>query len=145
VSTLARVGGWYTIGLAAGLGAGIGVLLAAVVAVSRAGVVGAALLAAVAGGAVALAFADWPEVTAGGLGGALAAAGATPFVAGALGRGGTRAATALLVAIGAVVLAALAFVPIVGYVEAPAVVALGARLRRRAGRTYAGLRMLARD
>lgn len=139
------MGGWYTIGLAAGFGAGIGVLLAAVVGVSRAGVAGAALLAAVAGGALALTFGDWPEATAGALGSALAAAGATPFVAGALGRGGTRAATVLLVAIGAVALAALAFIPIVGYVEPPAVVALGARLRRRAGRTYAGLRSLARD
>ena len=52
---------------------------------------------------------------------------------------------ALLVVIGAVVVAALAFVPVVGYVEALALPALGMRLRRRAGKRYAGLRTLARD
>ena len=45
----------------------------------------------------------------------------------------------------ALVGAALAFVPIVGYLEAAAVLALGARLRRRAPETHAGLRTLARD
>ena len=60
-------------------------------------------------------------------------------------RGGTRIATALLVVIGAVVVAALAFVPVVGYLEALALPALGMRLRRRAGKRYAGLRTLARD
>ena len=44
-----------------------------------------------------------------------------------------------------VVLAALAFVPALGYVEAAAAPVLAARLRRRADRTYAGLRVLARD
>lgn len=139
------MGGWYTIGLAAGLGGGLGVLFAAPAAAWRGGMPVAALLALLAGGGVALVFGDWPEAAAGALGGALAAAGATPLVAGALARGGTRAATALLVAAGAVVLAALAFVPVVGYLEPPAIALLGARLRRRAGRTFAGLRILARD
>jgi hypothetical protein len=139
------VGGWYTIGLAAGFGGALGVLLAGLVGASRVGLPGAALLALLAGGAVALAFGDWPEIVGGALGGALAAAGATPLVAGALARGGTRIATAALVAVAAVLVAALAFVPIVGYLEPPAVAFLGARLRRRAGRTYAGLRILARD
>jgi hypothetical protein len=139
------VGGWYTIGLAAGLGGALGVLFAGLLGASRAGLVGAALLALVAGGAVALAFGDWPEIAGGGLGGLLAAAGATQLVSGALERGGTRAATAALVAVAAVLVAALAFVPLLGYVEPPAVAFLGLRLRRRAGRTYAGLRILARD
>jgi hypothetical protein len=139
------VGGWYTIGLAAGLGAGLGVLAAALLAGTRAGVPGAALLAAAAGAALALAFGDWPEAVAGGLGGALAAAGAAPIARGALARGGTRAGTTLLVGAGAVVLAALAFVPILGYLEPVLVAGLGVRLRRRAGQTYAGLRILARD
>ena len=82
---------------------------------------------------------------AGGVGGILGALGALPLVAGSLGRGGTRAATALLVVLGAAVVAALAFVPVVGYVEALALPALGLRLRRRAGKRYAGLRTLARD
>jgi hypothetical protein len=46
---------------------------------------------------------------------------------------------------GAIVVAGLAFVPIVGYVELVAVPAVGMRLRKRAGKRYAGLRTLARD
>jgi hypothetical protein len=139
------VGAWYTIGLAAGLGGGLGVLLAGVIGVMRGGILVAVPLALVAGGALAYAFWDWPEIVAGALGGALAAVGAIPMVAGALARGGTRVATAVLVALGAVVVAALAFVPLVGYVESLVIAVRGLRLRRRAGRTYAGLRILARD
>jgi hypothetical protein len=54
-------------------------------------------------------------------------------------------ATALLVLVGAALVAALAFVPAIGYAEALALPALGMRLRRRAGKRYAGLRTLARD
>jgi hypothetical protein len=42
-------------------------------------------------------------------------------------------------------LAVLALVPLLGYVEAVALPALAARLRRRSPETYAGLRTLARD
>jgi hypothetical protein len=41
--------------------------------------------------------------------------------------------------------AALALIPVVGYLEGALLPLLGARLRRRAGSTYAGLRILARD
>ena len=41
--------------------------------------------------------------------------------------------------------AGLAFVPAVGYLEALAAPVLGARLRRRLGARYAGLRVLAKD
>jgi hypothetical protein len=41
--------------------------------------------------------------------------------------------------------AALAFVPIVGYVEAVTTPLVGERLRRRAGEKHAGLRVLAKD
>ena len=43
------------------------------------------------------------------------------------------------------IIAAILFVPVVGYVELVAVPALGMRLRRRSGKRYAGLRTLARD
>jgi hypothetical protein len=49
------------------------------------------------------------------------------------------------VVLAALVVAALAFVPVVGYIELVAVPALGMRLRRRAGKRYGGLRTLARD
>jgi hypothetical protein len=39
----------------------------------------------------------------------------------------------------------LAFVPLVGYIEAVTAPLVGGRLRRRAGEKYAGLRVLAKD
>ena len=63
---------------------------------------------------------------------------------GALRRGGTRGGTAALVAGAALVVAALAWVPVVGYLEALALPVLAARLRRRAPERYAGLRTLAK-
>src|SRR4051812_9605420 len=136
---------WYTIGLTAGLATALGVLLATLLASFRWGV-GAAFVGAVAGGVlIGLLAWTWDEALAGGIAGGLAALGASGIVRGALRRGGTRGATALIVAGAAVLLAALALVPIVGYVEAVAVPALAARLRRRSDRSYAGLRILARD
>jgi hypothetical protein len=44
-----------------------------------------------------------------------------------------------------VILAALAFVPLVGYLEAVLLPAAAARLRGRAGKRHAGLRILAKD
>ena len=64
---------------------------------------------------------------------------------GTLDRGGTRGGTALLVGLASLVLAALALIPFVGYLEAVAVPALAARARRRRPERYAGLRSLARD
>src|SRR5687767_8843050 len=136
------MGGWYTVGLFVGLGVALGVLLVGVLAGLRAGVLAAAAVAAAAVAAAAVAFSGWPEAIGGALGGLLGAAGAGPVVRSALTRGGTAVATALLVGVGALVLAALAFVPVVGYVEAVAIPALAARIRRRADRTYAGLRIL---
>jgi hypothetical protein len=69
-----------------------------------------------------------------------------PIVAGALRGGGTRRGVAALVVLTGFVVAALGFVPAVGYLEAVAAPLLAARARRRGGpRRYAGLRILARD
>jgi hypothetical protein len=135
---------WYWIGVAAGIGVAIGVLLAAFLAPLPWRLAGVAL-AAVGGALVGLAIDSWDEGVAGGAGGFLGAVGVAPLVAGALARGGARLATGALVAGGALALAALAFVPGAGYVEALAAPVLGARLRRAAGRRYAGLRTLVRD
>jgi hypothetical protein len=139
------VGAWYTIGLLAGLGAAIGVLLAGALASVRLGLAAAIAVAAGAGGLLGWLVFDVPETAAGAVGGALGALGAAQLVRGALRRGGTRGGTALLVGAGAAGLALLAFVPLVGYLEAVALPALAARLRRRSPETYAGLRTLARD
>jgi hypothetical protein len=139
------MGDWYWIGVTAGLGVAIGVLFVGLLAGVRA-LVGVALLAAVGGGLlVGLALGDWAEAAGGMVGGALGTLGAAQVVSGTLRRGGTRFGTAALFAAAAAVLAALAWIPIVGYLEVALVPAYAARLRRRAPERYAGLRSLARD
>jgi hypothetical protein len=135
------MGHWYTIGILAGLGAALGVAACALL--GRALV--AAVLAAVAAAAIGLVFWRWPEAVGGVAGAICGAFGSAPLVAGTLRRGGTRGGTALLLTLAAVVGAALAFVPVLGYLEAAAVPILGARLRRRSPDRHAGLRTLARD
>jgi hypothetical protein len=135
------MGDWYTIGILVGLGTAIGVAAAAIL--------GRALLAAavavVCAVAIGLLFGLWDEAVGGFVGAVCGALGATPVVAGALRRGGTRGATATLVGLAALLGAGLAFVPVVGYLEALAVVVLGLRLRSRAPDRHAGLRSLAKD
>ena len=50
-----------------------------------------------------------------------------------------------LVGVASLAFAALALVPVVGYLEAVALPAVAARARRRSPERYAGLRSLARD
>lgn len=138
------MGDWYSVGVFAGFGVALGIAAVGGLGGRRLALV-APLIAAVVGIALGIVLADAEEAAAGGVGGILGAAGALQIVGGALRRGGTRLAMALLVVVGAVVVAALALVPGVGYVEAVVLPALGMRLRRRAGKRYAGLRTLARD
>jgi len=139
------VGAWYTIGLFAGVGTALGVLFAGLLAASRIGIAVALLAAAAAAVGLGLGLETWQEALAGGIGAVCGSLGAGRLVGGALRGGGTRAGTALLVAGAALVLAALAFVPALGYLEAVALPALAARMRARAGGRYAGLRILAKD
>jgi len=139
------MGDWYWIGVTAGLGAACGVAFAALVARERIGWLAAALAGAGAGVAIGFGFFEWDEAIGGAVGGAAGGLGVVQVVRGALARGGTRGATALLVVGGALAVAALAFVPVLGYLEAVVLPAVGLRLRRRAGQRYAGLRILARD
>jgi hypothetical protein len=138
------MGTWYWIGVFTGLGVAFGIAAAAGLGGRRAALLAPFLAAAVAI-VLGLALRGAEEAVGGGIGGFLGAAGALQLVVGALTRGGTRMATALLVLVGAALVAALAFVPAIGYAEALALPALGMRLRRRAGKRYAGLRTLARD
>jgi hypothetical protein len=140
------MGAWYWIGVAAGLGAAAGVLLAGV---ARATLVAVAL-GAVAGAGLGVGIdawqpGSWGDVAAGVAGGALGGFGAAVIVAGALRRGGTRGGTAVLVAGAAILAAGLAWAPALGYVEAVALPLFALRVRRRRPETYAGLRTLARD
>jgi hypothetical protein len=135
------VGDWYTIGIFAGLGTALGVVATAVFRRALIGlVVGAAIAVA-----IGFAFGRWEQAIGGLVGAACGALGSAPIVAGALRRGGTRSGTSILLGLAALVGAALAFIPVVGYLEAAAVPILGARARRRSPDTHAGLRTLARD
>ena len=139
------MGEWYWIGVAVGVGAGLGVLFAGALGGDRRWVVAALALGVAAGAAVGFAIDDWDEAVGGGVGGFAGALGAAQIVLGAIRRGGTRAGTALLLAVAAIAVAALGWVPGVGYAEAVLLPVLGLRLRRRSSARFAGLRILARD
>jgi hypothetical protein len=139
------MGDWYTIGVALGLGLAIGVLFAGVLSATPLGRIAAVVLAGTAGAVVGLLIGDWTEILAGAAGGVIGAAAGIVVVSGALRRGGTRGGLALIVTLVALVLAGLAFVPVVGYVTTVVLPALAVRLRRAKGERYAGLRSLAKD
>ena len=132
---------WYSIGILVGLGASIGVAAVAVLART----LPALVLAVVVSVAIGFVVGEWDEAVGGLVGAVCGTLGAAPIVSGALRRGGTRGGTAVLLGLVALVGAALAFVPVLGYLEALAVPALGARLRRRSPDRHAGLRVLSRD
>jgi hypothetical protein len=139
------VGSWYWIGVCTGLGVAVGVLLAGLFAGTRIALTAALVLAVGAGVAIGFALGQWDEAIGGGAGGALGSLGAAQLVMGTLRRGGARFGVAVFVGLAAVLLAALAWIPIVGYLEAVLVPALAARLRGRTPERYAGLRSLAKD
>jgi hypothetical protein len=138
--------GWYWIGVSVGFGSAAGVLVSGLAARL------AALAIAVATAAgLGLGFAvdawqpgGWGDMVGGALGGLGGALGAVQIVRGALRRGGTTGGTAALVTGAAIVAAGLAWIPVVGYLEAAALPAVAARLRRRSPERYAGLRTLAK-
>jgi hypothetical protein len=139
------MGSWYWIGVSAGLGVAVGVLLAGFLIGTRAALTAALVLAAGAGVAVGFALGQWDEAVGGGVGGAFGSIGAAQLVSGALRRGGSRFGTAIFIALAAAVLAAVAWIPVAGYLEATLLPALAVRLRGQAGERYAGLRSLAKD
>jgi hypothetical protein len=123
---------WYWLGVGAGLGVATGTAAGWIQAVGLR-VLGALAFgfAALAGIFVGFFVAAWgPAIWAG----------AATLAWLALRRLGAAAFPAAFLA--AVV---LAFVPLLGYVEAVTAPIIGGRLRRRAGTKYAGLRVLAKD
>ncbi len=135
------MGTWYTIGLFAGLGAALGVAATGTLRRSLPSLGVSVVVIAIVGVLVS----HWEQAVGGGVGAVCGALGSAPLVAGTLRRGGTRGGTAALLALGALVGAGLAFIPVVGYLEALAVPLFGLRLRRNAPDKHAGLRTLARD
>jgi hypothetical protein len=141
------MGSWYWIGVAAGVGTGVGIAIGALIPEGRpgVGVSVAAVLAVAAGIGVGLLVGDWAEAAAGGIGGLLGALASVPVVAGALRRGGTRLGLAVLVALGGVIVAGVAFIPVLGYAEAVAIPLFAHWVSRRPPDRHAGLRILAKD
>jgi len=139
------VGDWYSIGIALGVCIAFGALFAGLLSATPVGRIAGVVLAGVAGALAGTVIDDTAELVAGGLAGLAGGAAAVVVVTGALRRGGTRLGLALIVAGAALVLAALAFVPLVGYLEAVGLPALAARLRLTQADRYAGLRSLAKD
>jgi hypothetical protein len=135
----------YWVGVLLGLGVGIGVLLAGLFGAGRPALVAATVLGAALGAGLGLTLGGIEDAVAGGIGGLLGAVGTQQVLAGTLRRGGTRAAAALLLAVAGLAVGVLAFVPLLGFLEAVTVPVLGARMRRREPERYAGLRSLARD
>jgi hypothetical protein len=138
---MGSVGAWYWIGVLAGVGAALGVFAAGIVPRWMLAAAAAALVGAVIG-VVAL---RWDEGVAGAIGGLVGGFGATPIVAGSLRRGATRAGLAAIIGLAALGVAAVAFVPVAGYLEVLALPVLALRVRRKTPERYAGLRTLARD
>ena len=131
--------------MCAGLGVAFGVLLAGLFAGTRIALTAALVVAAGIGVGIGFGLGQWDEAIGGGAGGALGSLGAAQLVAGTLRRGGARFGTAVFIGLAAIILAALAWIPISGYLEAAVVPAVAARLRGRAPERYAGLRSLAKD
>jgi hypothetical protein len=145
------MGTWYWIGVSAGLGAAVGILIAAAVGAAVRVVLAVAGVAAVLAG-LAVGFGidewqpgGWEDVLLGAIGALLGLLCAARVVGGTLRRGGTRGGTSLLVAGGAFVVAALAWIPAAGYVIIVMLPLLAVRLQRAQPERYAGLRTLARD
>ena len=144
------MGSWYWIGVSVGIGVGVGVFGAGFWRSGRNSPILVTLLSIAFGvgfGSVILdrQLGTWADRIGGVAGVVLGLLGAIPVVVGALRRGGTRGGTVTLLAAAALVLAALAFVPALGYVEAIVLPVLAALLRRRRPERYAGLRTLAKD
>src|SRR3954452_23092228 len=125
------MGSWYWIGVAAGIGTAAGMAIATVVPVGRAGAGLATALGAGAGFGIGLLLGHWIAAVAGLVGGTLGALSTVPVIVAAIRSGGTRLGVAAWVLAAAVLVAALAFVPGLGYVEAVAAPLLAHRLRKR--------------
>jgi hypothetical protein len=136
---------WYRIGVAAGIGAGAALVAAGWLARTRVGLLATVVVGAAVGIAAGFLLDNWTEAVGGAIGGVLGGIGSVQIVRGALRRGGTTGGTGILVGLAGLGVAALALIPVVGYLEAFALPALGTRVRRRAPERYAGLRSLARD
>jgi hypothetical protein len=140
------LGAWYWIGVAAGIGAGVGIVLGSLLPPGRTGTAVAVLLALVVGGGIGYVLpTGWGAVAAGAAGGVAGALASAALTAAALRSGGTRLGVAAIVTLAGIGAAAVAFIPAVGYLVAVFAPVGALRVRRRGGSRYKGLRILAKD
>jgi hypothetical protein len=144
LSTLLRVGDWYTIGLCLGLGLGLAIAITGILGTNVLGIGAAAIVGAVLGGSIGLLIGDTAETVAGAIGGVLGALAAAAVVVGALRRGATRFGVGAYMGALGVLVCLVALIPIAGYALAVALPVLAARLRGRQAARFAGLRTLAK-
>ena len=141
---LARVGGWYTIGLCLGLGLGLSVAITGILGSNVLGIGAAAVVGAVLGGAIGLLVGGTPETVADAVGGVLGALAAAAVVVGALRRGATRFGVGAYMGALGVLVCLVSLIPFAGYALAVVLPLLAARLRGRQAARFAGLRTLAK-
>jgi hypothetical protein len=142
--TIIRVGDWYEIGVALGLGLAAGLLLAGALAGWRYGLVVSVVGALAVGVAAGLLVKGWLGLPGSLLGAVIGAVSASIIARGALRRGATPGGTAFLIASASIAVGLLALVPVAGYVLAVLVPALAARRARNEPDRHAGLRTLAK-
>ena len=138
------MGDWYTLGIAVGVGVAAGVGLAGVLAARRGGPVAATVIALGVGAAAGYLIEGWIGLPGGSVGALVGAISAAVVVRGAMRRGAMPFGTALLLGAAALVLAAVALVPVAGYLIALLVPGAAARRARQDGERFAGLRTLAK-
>ena len=145
-TTLRAVVFWYWLGVVLGLGVALGIAIGALLAPFRGAIPLSSLVAAIGGYTLAFAFFLGPVAAlSGAAGGIVGGWGSAVLARRTLSRGGTRGATAILLLTAALVAGALAFVPVLGYLETVLLGILALRLSRGGGDRFAGLRTLARD
>lgn len=138
------MGDWYEIGVAVGIGVAAGIAFAGVLAGLRFGYATTLLGAIVVGVAAGLLVNGWIGVGGGIVGAVIGSVSAASIVRGANRRGATQGGTAFLLIGAAIVLALLALIPVVGYLEALLMPVIAARRTRHGPDKYAGLRSLAK-
>jgi hypothetical protein len=134
----------YEIGVSVGMGLAVGVLLAGILAGWRHGLVASSVGALGIGVGAGLLVHGWLDVPGGVAGGVLGALSASIVVRGALRRGATLGATAMLLTGAAIVIASVSIIPVVGFVLAVVVPLVAYRRARSEPERFAGLRTLAK-
>lgn len=138
------MGDWYEIGITVGLGVATGIAFAGVLAGLRFGFVTTLAGSLVVGVVAGVLVNGWVGAGGGVVGAVIGAVSAASIVRGANRRGATVGGTAFLLVGAAIVVALLALIPVVGYLEAVLMPVVAARRARQGPEKYAGLRSLAK-